>query len=446
MYKSISILAALLLCSGIARPQSVKYETSLAKAEKESIAQNKPLSILVTIQPPSFVTNFLDGLKDEQVVKKFNENFINYKIDRSDTASASIIKKYRLQGFPVFVFVDTQGGLLHQRVGNLPPPMFLAMLDEAIQRSKGKSLVEYDRQYAAGNDSVAFLKEYINKRINTGITANAEIIEKYVNNLSVRDLNNYGEVLFILKAGPLADGRAYALLNTNRKMVDSVFKREMYDVRVAINNRTIENTLASAIATRNASRAYAVSAYAQRTWNTDYMQGQKSSSARMLQYFSGIKDTTAYFRQAIQHYDRFYMNISVDSIRKLDRKIQEQARSNANEQAALSRPPGADIRSVSYAVRSSTTAADLNNAAYNVYLTGTKNQATLSKAMLWSKRSIELTPNAASYDTLAHILYRLGFHTEAVATQEKAVNLAKEEKHDAKQLQDELNKIRNKTL
>lgn len=446
MKKSIVILTSLLLCAGVARSQSIKYESSLAKAEEQSMAQNKPLSILVTIQPPSFVTNFLDGLKDKQVAKKFNEHFINYKIDRSDTASSAIIKKYGLQGFPVFVFVDSQGGLLYKRVGNLPPPMYSTMLDEAIQRSKEKSMVEYDREYAAGNDSAAFLKEYINKRINTGITANADIIEKYVNNLSVRDLNNYGEVLFILKAGPLSDGRAYALLNTNRKMVDSVFKREMYDVRVAINNRTIENTLSNAIANKNVARAYAASSYTQRTWNTDILQGQKNGSAKMLQYFSGIKDTTGYLRQAIQHYDRFYMNISVDSIRKLDRKIEEQARSNANEQAMLSRPAGADIRSVSYAVRSNSTAHDLNNGAYNVYMTGTKNQTTLSKAMLWSKRSIELMPNAASYDTLAHILYRLGFQTEAVATQEKAIVLAKEEKRDSKQLQDELAKIKNKTL
>ncbi|SKB86468.1 thioredoxin family protein [Daejeonella lutea] len=446
MKKSIIVLCALLLCSGIARSQTIKYESSLAKAEKESIAQNKPLSILVTIQPPAFVNNFLSGLQDEQVVKKFNENFVNFKIDRSDSASKEIITKYKLQGFPVFVFVDSKGGLLYQRVGNLPPPMFSAMLDEAMERSKGKSLVEYDRQYASGNDSVAFLKEYINKRINAGITSNADIIEKYVNNLAVRDLNNYNEVLFILKSGPLADGRAYTLVNTNRKMVDSVFKREMYDVRVAINNRIIENTMASAIATKNMARAFAASAFTQRTWNSDFLQGQKSSSARMLQYFSAIKDTTAYFRQAIQHYDRFYMNIGVDSIRKLDRKIEDQARSNANEQAALSRPPGAGIRSVSYAVPSSTTAADLNNGAYNIYMTGTRNQNTLSKAMLWSKRSIELIPNAASYDTLAHILYRLGFHAEALTTQEKAIALAKEEKSDVKQLQDELLKIKNKTL
>ncbi len=446
MKKSILVLGALLLCSGIAKPQSVKYEKSLAQTERVSLAQNKPLSILVTTQPPASVTNYLSGLQDEKVAKKFNEHFVNYKVDRSDSASAAIIGKYKLQGFPVFVFVDAQGGLLYQRVGNLPPPMLSAMLDEAIERSKGKSLVEYDRQYAAGNDSAAFLKEYINKRINTGITTNAEIIEKYVNNLSVRDLNNYGEVLFILKAGPLADGRAYTLINTNRKLIDSVFKREIYDVRVAINNRIIENTMASAIRAKNVGRAYAASGFTQRSWNADFMQGQKSSSARMLQYFSGVKDTTAYMRHAITHYDHYYMNISVDSIRKLDKKIEEQARSNAHEQAALSMPAGASIRSVSYVVRSNTTAADLNNGAYNLYMTGTRNQANLSKAMLWSKRSIELAPSAASYDTLAHILYRLGFQTEAVSTQEKAVSLAKEEKRDIKHFQNELVKIKNQTL
>lgn len=446
MKKSIVILAALLLCSGIAQSQSVKYETSLAAAEKRSLTENKPLCILVTMPPPAHVTNYLYGLKDEQVAKKFNEYFINYKIDRSDTASAATIKKYKLHGFPMFLFLDSQGGMLYQRMGNLPPPMLSAMLDEAIQRSKGKSLVEYDREYAAGKDSAAFLKEYINKRMSTGITQNAEIIEKYVDKLSVGDLNKYGEVLFILKAGPFADGRAYSLVNTNRKMVDSVFKREMYDVRVAINSRIIDNTMAHAIANKNRARAYAVSGYMQRTLSPDFLLGQKSGGAKMLQYFYAIKDTSSYLREAVQYYDRFYMNISVDSMRKMDRRIEEQAKSNAHEQAALSMPAGAAIRSVSYTVRSNTTATGLNNGAYNVYLTGTKNQAVLSKAMLWSKRSIELAPNAASYDTLAHILYRLGFHAEAVLTQEKALSLAKQEKRDVKQMQDELNKIKNKTI
>jgi hypothetical protein len=101
---------------------------------------------------------------------------------------------------------------------------------------------------------------------------------------------------------------------------------------------------------------------------------------------------------------------------------------------------------VSYALAASTFSTDLNNGAWSVYMTGTKNQNFLTKAMLWSKRSIELSPIAAYYDTLAHLLYRLGFYAEAESTQEKAIELGRATKADTRNMQNELAKIKNKSL
>lgn len=89
---------------------------------------------------------------------------------------------------------------------------------------------------------------------------------------------------------------------------------------------------------------------------------------------------------------------------------------------------------------------ELNNAAYSFYTTGTRNTDHLFRALRWSKRSIELQPLAANYDTLAHLLYRLGFYTEAESTQQKAVEMAKAEKRELKNLQDQLIKIKKRTL
>lgn len=446
MKKIIPILAVILLCSLSSWSQKIKYEESIVKAQKLSQEEGKVLCILITIQPPAHVTNFLAELKDPVVVKKFNENFINFTVDRADTSSLKIIRKYSVSSFPMYVFVDSKGGLIFKKFGAMPPQMVLNMADEAIAESKGKSLADFDSQYTSGDRSIGFIRDYINKRINAGITNNAELIEHYVNNLLVKDFDNYGQVLFILKAGPLADGRAYSLANSNRKLIDSIFKTEIFDVRVNINNRIIGNTMASAVATKNISRAFASANYLRGTWNTDRMQGQKSYSLQMLRYYQQIRDTSMYLRSAVQHYDNYYMNISVDSIRRMDKRTAEKERSRVNEMAARDMPPGAGIRSVSYAVPSSNFAVELNNAAYSIFETGTKNSAILSKALLWSKRSLELNPNSGSYDTLSHLLYRLGFYTEAEATQVKALELARAEKQNVKHLQDEYVKIKNRTL
>lgn len=73
------------------------------------------------------------------------------------------------------------------------------------------------------------------------------------------------------------------------------------------------------------------------------------------------------------------------------------------------------------AVTSSSTsyANELNNAAWKFYEIGTKNLNHLTKAMLWSRRAIELNPIVGYYDTLAHILYRMEYYDEAILPRKK---------------------------
>lgn len=447
MKNSILTLTLLLLCCVSSWAQKINYESTLEKAEKRSRNEGKILCLLVTTQPPAYVPEILTGLKDASIVSRFNEQFVNYKIDRSDSSSVPIIKKYKLTGFPVFVFIDSKGGVLFNKVGNMPPMLMLDMLDKAISESKEKSIIEYDQQYKSGERSTAFLKEYINKRINTGITANADLAEEYVNTLYVRDLNDYREVLFILKAGPIIDGRANSLLNANRKIVDSVFKTELYDVRVAINTRMSDNTMASAIANKNLNRAHSVANLTRSSWmKDDPMLGMRNGDAKLLQYYTGINDTLRFLRQASMHYDRYYMNVTTDSIRRLNEKNEARARSNANEQALLAKPAGATIRSVGYAFAANDYAQQLNNGAWSVFSTRTKEPGFLTKAMLWSKRSIELNSNSFNHDTLAHLQYRLGLFSEAEASEMKAIELGRTEKRDVSKMQDELAKIKKRTL
>ena len=67
---------------------------------------------------------------------------------------------------------------------------------------------------------------------------------------------------------------------------------------------------------------------------------------------------------------------------------------------------------------------ELNNAAWNVYQTGTRNSQYLWRAAQWSKRTVDLAPAAYNYDTLAHLLFPLRFFYEAEAMQQHAVAMA----------------------
>ncbi|MBC7721489.1 MAG: hypothetical protein H7068_05650 [Pedobacter sp.] len=461
--KKITILfAALLICSVNAWSQKIKYEKSFEEAKIKSQKQNKPLAILIAMQPPVSVVNFLGGLANEDVASKFNNNFINYKIDFSpngpDTSTSKIIRTYKVNTFPAFIFLDSKGGLMFKDFGNSTSSQkYLLMADKAIATSKEKSLVDFDEEYKNGTTSRLFLKEYILKRKSVGITTNELLIEKYADFLSVADLDDYQEVLFILQAGPLLDGKAYKLAYINRKIIDSIYKTEPLNEKVKFNNIIIGNNFTSAVNEKNTTRAYALSNFVRGTWSNNYKEGQKQSSLKMIQYYQAVKDTNNYLQQASYYYDQYYMNIGMDSIKKLDSAMVANrgkmimgssiARDTSISQNGQIVRVIREQKTVVTSGSGSSIANELNNAAWTFYLIGTKNTTYLTKALFWSKRSSELSPNiAAYYDTLAHLLYRLSFYAEAESTQEKAIEMAKQQNENTKQLQDELTKIKNKTL
>ena len=88
--------------------------------------------------------------------------------------------------------------------------------------------------------------------------------------------------------------------------------------RVAMNNSTINNTMNSAIAKKDENRAYAAANFTRASWKLYPEAAQKNWQLKMLQYYKAIQDTVNYLQRAINYYDRYYMLVSVDSIRKKD--------------------------------------------------------------------------------------------------------------------------------
>jgi hypothetical protein len=267
--------------------------------------------------------------------------------------------------------------------------------------------------------------------------------------------------LYILEAGPYSDGSAYKLAYTNRKIIDSLYRTELPQKRSTINNAIISNTIADAAKNKNSLRALSAANFARNTWTKDYRRGEKAFNTQILWYYSTVKDTANYLRTASYFYDSFYMNISADSIKKIEAKDREALTQkhmasspykptlSKEKLDSLQKATGAKVITqsfVSVGSPSNSYANELNNAAWKFYEIGTKNLNYLSKAMIWSRRSIELNPISGYYDTLAHILYRLGYNEEAIKTQEIAIDKAKIEKTATANLESELKKIKAKTL
>jgi tetratricopeptide (TPR) repeat protein len=334
---------------------------------------------------------------------------------------------------------------------------FMKLATEASQRFTGKTgLADYDKTYQS-NDKVdrQFLKDYITLRVQSYLFNNAALIERYVDFLTISELNSYDEVLFIHRAGPVAFGRAYNLAVTNRKIVDSIYNNAPPQDRIAINPRIINNTQEEAVKTKDKNMAYALYGFIRNTWKTDYKEGDRSATQKLLDFYKSINDTLSYYNQAGYHYDQYYMLISLDSIQRAkatSRRLNDSLKNVVHKiDPKVKKNPSFTVMSMISSSEGNifNVANMLNNAAWDFYTMGTRTPKLLTQALLWSRRSIEIDPNANHFDTLAHIFYRLGYYDEAQLNQNKAITFAAEQKFGKEQIEafkKELSNMKNRTL
>jgi tetratricopeptide (TPR) repeat protein len=82
----------------------------------------------------------------------------------------------------------------------------------------------------------------------------------------------------------------------------------------------------------------------------------------------------------------------------------------------------------------------LNRMAWNFFQMTTE-QKNLEKAAEWAKKSISLKSTAENNDTYANLMFKLGNKSEAVKYEKTALELAKKEKTEVKEYEDNLRKF-----
>lgn len=462
----LSITSLLLFSMGYC--QKINYLPTFNDALAKAKAQHKLLFIAInaprpdTTKYPKLAHAFISGIDSPRVAELFNKNFVSYTVDYTDSASAPLKKQYKTNSYPAYLFIDGRGNLVYQETGNSKyTAKFISMSKKAQDaQASGKTLSNYEDKYHQGNLTPAFIKEYILLKEQLGLYDNAKLADAYVALLGPDVLPTYKEVLFVLLAGPYAYGKAYNFCYAKYAIVDSIYKKEPAIVRSDINQRIIGNTIDEAISRKDADMAQQAANYVEGTWRrTDIRKGAINSRAKMLYYYSMVKDTASYYPQAAYFYDYYYMNISTDSAKNLNRTAQASIKKYfADRHPSDTTPRLVKVRDTlkkiyvkSYIDVSgiNVTASALNNAAWKFYDLGTHNQTYLTKAMLWTKRAIALDARYNYYDTLAHLLYRLGFYDEAISTQNKAISLAEAthlDKIALERLKTELDKIKTHKL
>jgi hypothetical protein len=458
----------LTITSGL-HAQSIRFEKdSLRQVFAQAKQQQKP--VLVVLASPPAPANLpaklkearsKSGLTDPAVAAVLNKDFLVKEVAFRSVEGTPLVQKYTVARYPTYLYFAPDGNLLYRAFGNASTSARYLKDLEAFRLAQADphNLSYYEQEYQKGNREVDFLKHYLLKRQELGQTVETSLLDSYAVQLPAKTFDRASEVVFIMEFGPIVSSRAYVLSRLNGKLIDSLYKALPLAKRVTINNLIISHTMSAAISTRNRALASQGAEFARQTWTNNYARGSRSYEGHMLDFFRLTKDTVSYLRQAVSFYERYYMSVSSDSAKKVvaalqkfrqEQQVVKQHLDSVARKPASARPTVTGtttmMRPVAVGGPPNSFLMELNNGAWAIYQTGTHNREYLSRALLWSKRTVDLDPAAYDYDTLAHLFYRLGFYKEAESSQQQAVAYARKEKILATTYEQELQKMEKRTL
>lgn len=449
------------------RAQAIHFEQdSLSQVFAKARQQNKPVFLLIAPPPPPAslppslkAERTRSGLNTPAVVEKINQKFLSKELAFGTAEMAAAARRYNVTAYPSYLYFNPDGNLLYRRLGNTSnAPQYLKDIETAeLARQDPQNLSYLAAEYMRGNRDEALLKRYLVKRRELHLPVEPAVLDIYTRQLPAQVFYQPAEVLFVLECGPVVGSPAFQLSHLSQKLIDSLYKALPLPRRLTINNLIIRNTLAEATVRKDRALAEKGANFARSTWNGDYAKGARTYERDMLTFYQSIQDTASYLRQAVPYYERYYLNMPADSVKKalealrIFRQRQPailQRLDSAARQRAAGHVPAAPttMRPVAVGSPPASFLQELNNGAWAIYQTGTRNNNYLWHATTWSKRTVDLDPAPYNYDTLAHLLYRLGFFAEAESREQQAVSLAQQQKLPVANYEHEREKIRKRTL
>jgi thioredoxin-related protein len=354
----------------------------------------------------------------ETVGKVYNSNFICYQINAENNEGKILASQFNVSVYPTFLFIKADGSLVYRWQGYLDADKFISLSDSVFSvLYNSKSIEKWDKEYTQNNADTTFLKEYINKRDQFGLS-NLFLFNEYLQLLPLESRYSDFIVKLYLKEGVNLKINTVAydnLLNNYRKLYDKLFNSVYSYMFKGVMNSIKEAALLKDTLLLKAS----IIAYDQLPVPAKLKQKEEL----YMQYYkmSGNKDM--YLKCVISFCNYYLMKTDIDSLTKVDSAnfmlFQKSVRPEVIN--VLDTNQIANMQeSIKHAERNKIS-QKLNNYAWYVF-EKVSDKSTLELALGWSKRSLEIFPfNPQSLDTYANLLYKLGFVKEAILKEEEAL-------------------------
>jgi len=200
--------------------------------------------------------------------------------------SPELAIKYGIRAYPGYLFLDTDGGMLHRSVGYQQPDAFIELANVATDPAK--QLGSMARQYFNGNRQPDFLYNYTRALMDVMDPKAKEIGADYLK--TQKDWNNDDSREIMMNFIDKADGEYYEYMVANR----AAFIGQL-------GNDSDKGIVLRAVSSKLGSEDAMDPEYAGRLFNTAYPEEAAALKAQFkMMYYQRLKQYDAYARAAIE--------------------------------------------------------------------------------------------------------------------------------------------------
>lgn len=160
---------------------------------------------------------------DPEVGEFYNANFINMKLDMEKGEGLEFRRKYPVQAFPTFFFIDSKGEVVHTTKGAKQAPEFIALGESALSKYDGS--IEYEKRYQEGDRDFDLVYTYV-KELNKAGKPSLKISNDYLN--SKPEITDKQRAQFLLEAAIQVDSRLFEMLEEEKKAVIAATGEEAF--------------------------------------------------------------------------------------------------------------------------------------------------------------------------------------------------------------------------
>jgi hypothetical protein len=398
--------------------EQLSFDDALNKAEKEG----KYLMVVLDAVDCGHCNEVADkSFADVKLGQQLSQKFIAIRAGLTDATFEQLAPAYEVPNGMATLFFTANGVLLHKKTGTTTmAKQYADAAETALAReSEILNLNSLTEAYNQNKKDLKVLQALLAKRKELYLSTDT-LLDEYVALLPKDSLSSVHQLLFIAGFAPVLESAADKMLRADAGAFNRAWYRMDLPTRVRINNSVIYKSRQRAIKAHDEANARFVANFASSTHSVQQAR-VRAYELNMMEYYRGVKDVDKFMTAAKEYYDKFIMNITVDSVFIMDSV--RKARLLADAKPEIVQREGnrtVAAKSITFTSTAQVLMNELNRGAWDAYRM-TRNPEYIQTALQWSARAMEFIRVPSAMDTHARLLYVSGKRQEAIDLETAAI-------------------------